>query len=128
MNTGVSGFSTAEELVSLENEGIKYKPDFVVLAFYSNDIKDNIKSNLFELKEGDLVVRNKKHIPGIEILNKINRFALLRWLSENSYLYSIVLNSVWDYSKRLLYSKKACELMTEFTVQKGEIKQMGLSA
>jgi lysophospholipase L1-like esterase len=34
INTGVSGFSNAEELVFLENEGIKYNPDVVVLGFF----------------------------------------------------------------------------------------------
>lgn len=123
INAGVSGFSTAEELVFLENEGIKYKPDFVILAFFANDSEDNIKSDLFQLKDGNLIVKNKKHIPGVRILNKINRFAPLRWLSENSYLYSILLNSVWDSSKRLLYSKKVSELTTEFAVQKREANE-----
>ncbi|MDN3513878.1 MAG: SGNH/GDSL hydrolase family protein [Candidatus Brocadia sp.] len=123
INTGVSGFSTAEELVFLENEGIKYKPDFVILAFSANDFEDNIKSDLFCLKEDNLVVKSKKHVPGVRILNKINRFAVLRQLSENSYLYSLVLNSVWDYSKHLLYSKKVGELTTEFVIQKGEANE-----
>ena len=38
-NTGVSGFGTAEELIYLENEGIKYKPDAVVLGFFGNDFR-----------------------------------------------------------------------------------------
>ena len=33
INAGVSGFSTAEALVLLENEGINDKPDVVVLGF-----------------------------------------------------------------------------------------------
>jgi hypothetical protein len=33
-NTGTSGFGTAEELLYLENEGIKYNPDAVVLGFF----------------------------------------------------------------------------------------------
>jgi hypothetical protein len=33
INTGVSGFSTAEELVLLENEGVKYSPDVVSWVF-----------------------------------------------------------------------------------------------
>ena len=33
INTGVSGFGTAEELVLLENERVKFDPDFVVLFF-----------------------------------------------------------------------------------------------
>jgi hypothetical protein len=33
-NTRTSGFGTAEELLYLENEGIKYNPDAVVLGFF----------------------------------------------------------------------------------------------
>lgn len=123
INAGITGFGTTEELIFLENEGIKYKPDFVILAFSANDFEDNMKSDLFYFKEGNLVTNSKKHVPGVGILNNINRFAFLRWLSENSYLYSVVLNSVWDSSKRLLYSKKARELTTEFAIQKGEINE-----
>ena len=68
INAGVSGFSTAEELLFLENEGIKYKPDFIVLGFYANDFQDNIKANLFILQEnGNLGIQKKEHIPGVKI-------------------------------------------------------------
>ena len=51
MNMGVSGFSTAEELVLLQNEAIRSDPDVVVLGFYANDLEDNIKAGLFSLEE-----------------------------------------------------------------------------
>ncbi|MDH3901105.1 MAG: hypothetical protein OEU51_08685, partial [Gammaproteobacteria bacterium] len=41
INAGVSGFSTSEALVFLENEGVKYQPDVVVLGLYANDFIDN---------------------------------------------------------------------------------------
>lgn len=124
INAGIVGFSTAEELVFLENEGVKYKPDFVILAFSGNDFDDNVKCDLFQLNnDGDLVVKSKKHVPGVKILNMINSFALLRWASENSYLYSFLLNSVWDSSKQLLYSKKVKELTTEYAIQKGDVNE-----
>ena len=44
LNAGVSGFSTAEELVFLENEGYRYQPDVVVLGFYANDFEDNLRA------------------------------------------------------------------------------------
>ena len=66
INAGVSGFSTAEELVFLENEGIKYKPDFVILAYFVNDLEDNIKSDLFQLKDGNLIVKTKNIFPVLE--------------------------------------------------------------
>ena len=103
INTGVSGFSTAEELLFLENEGVKYKPDFVVLGFYANDFQDNIKANLFKLGENnDLVIQKKEHIPGVKIQNIIYELPLIKWLSENSYFYSLLFNNIWGYFKSRL--------------------------
>ena len=42
----------------------------------------------------------------------------LRWLSENSYFYSLLLNTVWDTSKRLLLSREVAKLTTEYAVAK----------
>ena len=41
LNSGVSGWGTAQELLWLEEEGLSYRPDAVVVAFYSNDFWDN---------------------------------------------------------------------------------------
>lgn len=38
VNLGVSGYSTDQELLMLESEGWKYRPDLVVLVLYYNDI------------------------------------------------------------------------------------------
>lgn len=42
INLGVSGFGTAQEYLTLKHYGLKYQPDFVILAFFiGNDISDN---------------------------------------------------------------------------------------
>lgn len=41
INLGVAGYSTDQELLLLEQEGWKYAPDLVVLAFYYNDVWGN---------------------------------------------------------------------------------------
>lgn len=102
LNAGVSGYSNAEELAYLENEGYRYHPDVVVLGFYGNDFEDNLKAGLFALEDGKLVVRNKSHIPGVAIQNFIYAIPGVRWLSENSYAYSLVFNGVWAYFKEAL--------------------------
>jgi hypothetical protein len=121
LNSGVSGFSTAEQLAFLENEGIRYKPDFVVVGFYSNDFEDNIKAGLFTLQDGDLIAAKKVHIPGVRILNVINAVPTLRWLSQNSYLYSLAMNSAWRLGKNLLWSKSKARLQTEFALSTEEL-------
>lgn len=103
INAGVSGFSTAEELVLLENEGAKYLPDVVILGFFANDFEDNLKSNLFGIDmDGQLTYKNYKHIPGVRIQNAIYSLPPVRWLSEHSYFYSLLFNRVWDFFKARL--------------------------
>lgn len=122
-NMGISGFSTAEELVYLENEGVKYKPDFVILGFFANDLDDNIKADIFRLQNGELVLNTKTYIPGVKVLNAINRIAPLRWLSENSYLYSFSFNGVWEFAKQSLLSAKKNEMETEYAIKKGDLNE-----
>jgi hypothetical protein len=108
LNTGVSGFSTAEALILLENEGIKYDPDFVVLGFYANDFEDNVKAGLFRLNEdGSLSVAKKQHLPGVRAQNLINGLPMIGWLSENSYFYSLLFNNTWEFFKKRLASDAA---------------------
>jgi lysophospholipase L1-like esterase len=38
VNSGVGGYSTSQEYLYLQQEGIKYNPDLVVLAFVLNDV------------------------------------------------------------------------------------------
>jgi len=41
INAGVSGYSTDQELLWYENEGIKYETDLVILVIAGNDVGDN---------------------------------------------------------------------------------------
>jgi lysophospholipase L1-like esterase len=116
MNVGISGFSTAESLVYLEQEGVRYKPDFVVLGFFANDYEDNLKAGLYKLTEtGALEVQRKSHVPGVRVQDAIYSLPFTKWLGENSYAYSIAFNAVWDFAKRAL-SEKAREDVTEYAV------------
>jgi len=113
INTGVSGFSTAEELVLLENEGVKYNPDAVVVGFFANDFEDNLKAGLFDLDaENHLVERSFEHIPGVRVQNFIYSLPFVRWLGENSYFYSLLFNGVWEFFKNRLASSALAEAAT----------------
>ena len=116
LNAGISGFGTAEELVFLESEGVRYQPDIVVLGFFANDLEDNIKAGLFKLQKGKLVVAKHEHVPGVKILDVIDAIPLMRWLSENSYLYSFALNTVWERAKAILLSEAEVAATTEYAV------------
>jgi len=73
LNAGVSNWGTDNALLYFRSEGRKYRPDLVLLAFYTgNDVMDNYRQVLappwgvradkpyFELRAGRLVLR---HIP-----------------------------------------------------------------
>jgi len=103
LNAGVSGFSTAEELAYLVNEGYRYKPDVVVVGFYANDFQDNLKAGLFALDEkGRVIEESRSHLPGVKIQNVIYAIPGVRWLSENSYFYSLAFNGTWAFFKARL--------------------------
>jgi len=121
LNTGISGFSTAEEFVFLTNEGIRYDPDVVVLGFYANDFEDNVKAGLYKLVSGQLVVAKREHVPGVRVLDIINSVAPLRWLSEGSYFYSFGMNTVWKRAKVSLFREAEQQLTTEFAVPTEEV-------
>jgi lysophospholipase L1-like esterase len=100
LNAGVSGFSTAEELAYLENEGYRYEPDVVVLEFYANDFLDNLRAGLFRLEAPDhLVAAKYEYVPGVRAQNIIYAIPGVKWLGENSYFYSMLFNGVWEFYK-----------------------------
>ena len=113
INAGISGFGTGEALVYIENEAVNYQPDAIVLGFFANDYDDNLKSDLFRVVGTELVTNKTVHIPGVQILDRINQFGLIRWLSQHSYAYSFVFNAVWDMKKRALLTEAERTTQTE---------------
>ena len=121
INAGVSGFSTAEELLFLENEGVKYEPDFVLLGFYRNDLEDNIKAGLFKFEDNEnLVLVKTTHIPGVKIQNIIYSLPGVQWLSEHSYFYSVLFNTTWNYFKKRL-ARSTSEEATEYAIARQQV-------
>jgi len=90
INLGVSGFSNAEELITLENEGMRYEPDLVVLAFYQNDLKENVYSNLFGVEDGELTRKHKEYLPKIKLRNFLYSFKVYRFLAHHSHLLYLI--------------------------------------
>jgi hypothetical protein len=91
INMAVSGFGTAEMLITLKEEGLKYQPDIVVFSSNTTDLDDNIRASLFGLNaEGELVRKNQSFLPGIKLSDQLSKFFIYRWLAENSQLYSAV--------------------------------------
>lgn len=110
MNAGMSGNSTAEALVFLEHEGVKYEPDVVVLGFYWNDLEDNIKADLFRMEGNDLTAHKMVYAPAIRARNILNSFWLYRYLSEHSYLHNYLNRVATRHFKRSLLEQNVASI------------------
>ena len=121
LNTGISGFGTAEQLMFLEHEGMKYHPDAVVLAFFANDFDDSAKSGLYELTNGKLLVRKTNHTPGVKPIALMNAVPTASWLSQNSYLFSLLVNIVWEAAKKALSVAARKQLITEYAISPSQM-------
>lgn len=90
----------------MENEGIKYHPDVVILGFSINDLIDNIKADFFKIdNDGELVIHKKTYMPGVKVQNLIYSIPLMEWISQNSYFYSYSFNRAWIWFRRQFIKK-----------------------
>ncbi|MFT5051728.1 MAG: hypothetical protein ACI8QZ_003148 [Chlamydiales bacterium] len=88
INLSVSGFGNAEELIQLQNEGFRYEPDLVLVAWHSSDFTDNIRSNLFKLDASGGVERvASSYLPGLKLRKRLAGYSAYRWIAGNSHLY-----------------------------------------
>ena len=131
LNTGVSGFGNAEQLAYLENEGLRYRPDVVVVAFFGNDYSDNARAGLFRLVGGKLQESSRHFAPAVDIIRLTQAIPGLTWLGENSYAYSYLFNAVWDWVKAWSTANAQADIAKtdtpagaarhEYAVQVGEV-------
>jgi len=110
VNLGVSGFSSAEELIMLENEGLKYDPDLVILAFYQNDLDENMISGLYKLSNNELVRNNTEYLPKIKLRNFLYSIPVYRYLAERSQLLYLVRERIAGMIKSSLLENSEVEL------------------
>ncbi len=121
VNLSVSGHGNAEELIMLQNEGFKYNPDVVLLAWQKTDLNDNVRSNLFGIKDEKLIVKSKEYLPAVKTREFLYRFPLYIWLENNSHLYS------WIREKTAALTKEVLVSISGFKVSSGQsdLKDLG---
>jgi len=90
MDFGESAYGTEQEYFVIKDAVLKYSPDLIILAFSPNDLKENTKFNLFDVKNNSLV-RN----PLKEISASLKARNFISW---HSHLYSLFYFSVIDNS------------------------------
>lgn len=94
LNSGVSGYSTAEAALYLERELIKYQPDVVVSSAYENDFADNLRSDLFRLDSTGLVTGRESYVPAGSLGDFLNTTPLFNLLSERSNAFAFAKEQV----------------------------------
>lgn len=116
INLAVSGFGTAEMLVTLQQEGLKYQPDIVVFQWHRTDFFDNMRAGLFRVnKAGQLVHAKTSYLPAVGIRDWLGQFAIYRFLIENSQLYSAIREAAANQIKLFMValSRKQLEEPTD---------------
>lgn len=114
VNLGVADYGTGEELVMLNNRGLKFDPDLVVVGYWINDIRDNEAAMLYSLEDSILVRKNKKYLPAQKLRDRLYSIPLYSFLAERSqFLYfirmqinQIVLTRAWKRNHKELVDEK----------------------
>ena len=102
MNFSVSGFGPAEELVVLESEVLRYKPDLVIQYYCANDPTDDLRAGLFRLQDDKLVRANSTYLPAVKIREFLFSFRIYRWLAGESHLYNMARDRAGSMAKQIL--------------------------
>ncbi len=93
LNFGISGSGQAEQLKTYLHKVRAFNPDHVILFYFSNDIGNNVVSNLFALdSEGALSSTGEEFLPGMKSRGILYGFGPLRWVLYRSHLWNVVRN------------------------------------
>ncbi len=114
INFSVSGFGQAEQLVTYKHRERHYKPDLVVLFYFSNDIGNNAISKLYQLnQEGQLERTGKSHLPGVALREILYKFAPTRWLFTHSQFWNFIRNRLSGIIQRSLLKDQGLKRSTD---------------
>jgi hypothetical protein len=90
LNFAVGGFGTAEMLQTYEKFGLEFDPDIVIFSWEISDFNDNVRSDLYRLKNGRLERANASYLPAVNVQDRLMRYALYRFIADHSQLYTFV--------------------------------------
>jgi hypothetical protein len=98
LNFAVSGHGTAEMLLTFDGYSRKFAPDLVIAEWHGSDWQDNVRSGLFQLKDGHLRRLAATYLPATKLQAIFLGSPAYRWMAENSQLY----NAMRDYTARIV--------------------------
>ena len=117
LSFGASGWGTGQMYLTIRDEVILYKPDYVVLAFFpGNDLKNNIYElelnpyrPYFELKNDDLVL-SRSPVTDTNLKREIYRF-----FRDNLIIVQLIRESVANLFWEISLQKQIKDINNEFT-------------
>ena len=113
INLAVSGHGTAEEIIALENEGVRYSPDLVLMQWHRTDLQDNLKSKLFKLDGRELVRDQQTYLPQVGIRERLFQNPAFRFVAGNSMFYSLLRSKISIMLQRDQFSEALAEAIDE---------------
>jgi hypothetical protein len=102
LNFAVGGFGTAEMLQTYEQYGVRFDPDIVIFSWDISDLNDNVRSDLFRLKDGRLERAHDTYLPAVDFQNKLMRYGAYRFISDHSQLYTFIRERISTLAKKRL--------------------------
>lgn len=129
INLSVSGFGTAEQLLMLKNEGVKYTPDIVVATWHSTDLTENVRSQLFSVESSQLVRNQTEYLPGIKQREFLYQFPVFKYIAENSNFYNFARGKLASFVKYLLLltSRESGSIDEQYSVEQEAIDMANLN-
>jgi lysophospholipase L1-like esterase len=78
INAGVGGYGTSDELLLWERVAAALRPDVVLVAFFPNDVRNNLERGWFDLHEGRVVHVAEPPRPRVRWLYEAQKFLVSR--------------------------------------------------
>ena len=101
VNSGVMGCGTDQQLLWFEREGIRLRPDLVVLMTYENDLEDVLKTKLWARAKPAFVQQNGElQLTGVPV-------PAWGWLRSHSYLVGFAMTKIAPNTARPIVDPEA---------------------
>ena len=102
LNFAVSGFGTAEMLMTLEKNALRYEPDVVIFQWHHTDPDDNRRAGLYALKDGVAVETGETYLPAMGARRAVDANPLFRAIAAHSHLFTIMRERASRFVRRLM--------------------------
>jgi hypothetical protein len=116
LNFGVSGYGQSEELMLYRKKTRQYRPDFVALLYFENDIGNNVVADTFALdRDGRIEPTGKRYLPGVAARQWMYAIPPVRWLFVYSQAWNLLRNRLSGLVQQHLLHKVGLKTYNEGT-------------